>query len=208
MRIVNARTAVAVGLLGALLAGAVAYGVGANQPAPARATTVAVVDLEKTFKQSKKYRDAETRLKRQIAEGQQRLNAIAREINEKNESLRELPASAPQRQTISDEVRRLAAEGQILEENLARKNNSELLAMFLEFHRDATAAIQVVAERDGFELVLLDDRGLRLPDGPSAAAADVAKMILQDKRVLFANERIDITDRVVNRMEVAAGAGG
>lgn len=66
-----------------------------------------------------------------------------------------------------------------------------------DLYPKATAAIQAYAAKEGYDVVLLDDRPMQLPD--SGSVKDYNEVI-QKKRVLFAKEGIDITDQLITVM--------
>ena len=70
-----------------------------------------------------------------------------------------------------------------------------------------TAAVAALAKKDGFDLILLDDRSINVPD--DASYAEVNNTIL-NKRVLFASDTIDLTQRLITMMnnDFSAGVGG
>ena len=75
--------------------------------------------------------------------------------------------------------------------------------MFRTLYESATAAVQRVAKLDGYQLVLLDDREIKFEADLSPAQVGP---VIQNKRILFAEDAIDITERVLTDMNNAFNA--
>ena len=66
-----------------------------------------------------------------------------------------------------------------------------------DLYPKAVAAIQAFAAREGFDLILLDDRPISMPE---AGTVKDYNDVIQRKRVLFARDGMDITDQLVTIM--------
>ncbi|MFY7895365.1 MAG: OmpH family outer membrane protein, partial [Phycisphaerales bacterium] len=66
-----------------------------------------------------------------------------------------------------------------------------------ELYGKVTKAIEEVAKREGYSLVLLDDRGIELSPQMSS---DAVNQVILNKRILFADGSLDITDRIATVM--------
>jgi Skp family chaperone for outer membrane proteins len=66
-----------------------------------------------------------------------------------------------------------------------------------DLYPKATAAVQAYAAKEGYDVVLLDDRPMQLPD--SGSVKDYNEVI-QKKRILFAKDGVDITDQLITVM--------
>jgi Skp family chaperone for outer membrane proteins len=60
-------------------------------------------------------------------------------------------------------------------------------------------AIDAFAKREGYDLVLLDDRAIELPPNFAATAAEL-NPIIEKKRILYAKDGMDVTDRLITIM--------
>jgi Skp family chaperone for outer membrane proteins len=67
-----------------------------------------------------------------------------------------------------------------------------------ELYAKASVAISEVAQRDGYDLILLDDRPLELTEFSSV---NQLREEVLSKRILFAAPTLDITQRVLTAME-------
>jgi Skp family chaperone for outer membrane proteins len=70
---------------------------------------------------------------------------------------------------------------------------------FNRLYGKATEAVQSLAKKEGIDIVLLDDRAITLPALGNSRTGDVMKT-MENKRVMYAREGLDITDRVINLM--------
>lgn len=79
--------------------------------------------------------------------------------------------------------------------------NSQIIR---DLYAKVTKAIEDVAKREGYTLVLLDDRAISLTPQMSS---DAVNQVILNKRILFADESINITQRIATVMnnEYAAG---
>jgi Skp family chaperone for outer membrane proteins len=66
-----------------------------------------------------------------------------------------------------------------------------------DLYPKAVSAVQALAAKEGFDIVLLDDRPIGMPD--TGTVKDYNDVI-QRKRVLFAKDGMDITDQLVTIM--------
>ena len=69
-------------------------------------------------------------------------------------------------------------------------------------------AVAALAKKEGLDIVMLDDRSVRMPQLGSAGLNEIVRT-MDNKRVIYAREGLDLTDRVINLMneQFEAGAG-
>ncbi len=170
-------------------------------------TAVAVVNMERLFDS---LNELKVRNQSLDAEGQA-YTAQMKELDAKVKSLEadlkeKIPAT--ERQKRAEKSAELAEARGILKVRMdlaqgimERKSNDVIRDMY-----DKTSkAIKDFAEREGFDLVLLDDRSLDLPEG--GTSVNLNKAIL-DKRILFAKPALDVTDRLISQMNAEYTSGG
>ncbi len=75
-----------------------------------------------------------------------------------------------------------------------------------ELYEKAMAAIDAFARREGYDLVLFDDRALKLPDLGVATNSEL-NSLLEARRVFYARDGMDITDRIVTWMNQQYASG-
>jgi hypothetical protein len=69
------------------------------------------------------------------------------------------------------------------------------------------AAIDTFAKKEGFDLVLVDDRAIVMPPMGSSTEREV-NGLANTREVLFARDGLDVTDRLISWMNTAYAAGG
>jgi len=108
-----------------------------------------------------------------------------------------LPAeSRERRQKAADaaEAKKMAEARHTIYQALIDLDNGELIrAMYTKI----VASINSFSQKEGIDLVMLDDRGITLPTSATQSQVNSA---IQAKRVLFASDTIDITDRLAKIM--------
>lgn len=181
-----------------LLAG---FGVGALQQGTSRvqpATAIAVVDFSKVLDalQEPKDRDADRRARAQ---------QLTEELNRDKERLLKLEEEINKMKADTPEWRDMVLRG--LQESAALRARQETHQAFLdreklEFLREIYAKVSEtvnrIAKRDGWEIVIIDDRSIRIP--PTEAGRNSIDAAIASKRVIFAAERVDLTSQVITQM--------
>lgn len=190
----------AIVLAGAMILGAAGLSNGASHSLVATPTSVAIVDIQAMFKEG----------------------ALA-ELTALNDTLK---ASGQQRQIelnkMSDEMTKLKKDIEIAGKDSPERTELQARWFVKQSTYDATAkayqllidyekadvlrtiynrildSSKALAERDGIDLVLVDDRSLEIPNGSVPPKAISESM--QARRVLYANEAIDITQRLITLM--------
>ncbi|HEX2839252.1 MAG TPA: OmpH family outer membrane protein [Phycisphaerales bacterium] len=191
------------GLFGA----AVAHSASPAPYAAAAPTAVAVVNLERLFENLTELKERNTQLETvretyltQVKELDAKAKSLEAELKEK------IPASDRQKRAekaaeLTEARAILKVRTELLEGNMERKN-AEIIR---DLYDKSTKAIADFAAREGYDIVLLDDRSLELPE--SGTVNNINSVILS-KRILFAKPGVDVTDRLVSQMntEYASGA--
>ena len=192
--------ALSVAGLGIFRAGAVA----APAAWPPPATSVAVVDMEKLMGNSSEVKARNESLAKWVEPEQAKLQALADDLKKKKAALELLSKESP------DYIPNLV-EAKKVENNLegSRKLAQDMVDlkkgdMLREVYKKAVSAVDSLAKREGWQIVLLDDRNLKIPQ--VATDRDVNSVIL-NKRILFADDSVDITARVIVEMNNAFNAG-
>jgi Skp family chaperone for outer membrane proteins len=180
---------------------------GGAPQATAAPTRVALVDLERLMAGLNELKDR-NKTADAAREGYfQELKKIQEELKTMEINLKDnIPREATQeRMNMRADI---LEKRQLLEFRTKRYDtlwDQQLGVIIRDLYTKTTRQIDAFAKREGFDLVLLDDRAIKLPE--EAGMKDVNGLIL-NKRVLFASDALDITDRLVQVMnnEYAAGA--
>ncbi|MEM8782005.1 MAG: OmpH family outer membrane protein [Planctomycetota bacterium] len=162
-------------------------------------TAVATVDLNAVITQSKG--SAAQEQVRAGREAQRQEEGTA--LNERVQKLRaDLDLLAPGSQARLDkekELRELAVEAQVWQQVAQAEEQASRSREFLQLYEAANDAVAAVARDRGVDVVLTAGQ---LPDLAQLARADAQQIaaILQNRKVLFNSETVDITQAVLARM--------
>lgn len=163
-------------------------------PEPAR---IATVNLEKLVEGLQEIKDRDGAVRAKGQERQSEINSLTDELKKIDTELEALPkGSKERREKVAKglELRRLADARLNVYQQLINLEKGEILADIYKKIGDTAAKL---AEREGYDLILMDDRVIKLPE--NAQDSDV-NMAIQAKRVIYARDSIDITDRLLTVM--------
>lgn len=170
----------------------------AMAPAPAP-TTVGLVNLEALMNNLTELKDRNAEVKIISDEMIAKRTKLAEEVKEIEAQLStSVPAS-----NMQERVRmtaELAEKRQLLKirsEGFSAQIDVINAQIIRELYGKVTKAIEEVAKREGYSLVLLDDRGIELSPQMSS---DAVNQVILNKRILFADGSLDITDRIATVM--------
>lgn len=163
----------------------------------ARPTAVALVDLERLINGLDEFNTMQNRVQPLVQELQGELTRLEGQINDLAAEMDLLPAGDTTRVALERDRRKqvLIAEQRaaINQQLINLRFGDEIRAIYLK----TLDTIEDIAERDGYDLVIVDDRNVRIPQGVDA---DRAQAFISRKRILYAAGTIDLTDRVMARM--------
>lgn len=201
---------------GLSLAGALgAMATSTSMPAPPPPAVVAVVNVQTVINGLKE-------LKFQIDDAAKRTEARQKDVREaydKAQSIKTelemLPKDTPDKPLDAlDAQRRLLKEATLIEAQqtaAAKKSIADDLAeyelgtVFGSLYDKTLRAVEDYSGRNGIDLVLLDDRTITVP---IPAKKGQVEAVVQEKDVLFASGRIDITNDIIAQMNAEFDAGG
>lgn len=197
-------------VLGAALLTTLAWQAGANAARPpANPTAVAVVNLpkvlqsldERTVRQDAMSKATESRQK-QLDELTKRIEALTLELDPKEGGTIK-PGTAEYRDKLI-QLRELQvtldARFKLLEQVLSFERGTIMRELYVKID----SAVTRIANRDGYDVVLLDDTDFKLPN--EASQDDMNRAILS-RSVLYRHNSIDITDQVVQLLNNEFKAG-
>jgi Skp family chaperone for outer membrane proteins len=186
-------------LLGASLIGATAWTVTArpaeSAPAPTPAT-IAVVEIARLMNGLDELKERNEVGKARGVDLEKKLNEVRQTIKDiENELETVIPKTDTKRRTqrMADKFEAenlLKARFQAYQQILDIENGD----IIREIYAKATVAIDDFAKKNGYDLVLLDDRGMILPE---ISGQDRLKAVIENKRILFAKPELDITERII-----------
>lgn len=189
-------------LIGFSLVGVLAWSAtGGGLPAERRAapTAVGVLNLDVLFADLTELQTRREALQAKLKEVEAEPARLLEEMRRIDEELSTLNLS-PQEQLD----RRLRL-GVLNQQHQAQVKAAQLLIeiemgrLFREAYQKALPVIERVAQREGLDFVLLDDRAIKVPEGQNASSRDVQAAILA-RQVLYAAESVDVTKLVAGEM--------
>lgn len=169
----------------------------------AQPTSVAVVNVERALNELDELAAMNKALEERAGTRQEQVNSLQEEAKELKAELDLLPTNDKRRR----EIRARMFE---LNETVKARFNAYQTLIDIEkgeiirpLYTKLLASIQEVAAKEGYELVIFDDRSLQIPEGVQA----VVNEAIQQKSILYAADRLDITDQVVLLMNNKFQAG-
>lgn len=204
-------------LLIAVLLCIVAYQAGANRTiAPVQPATVATVDLPRVLEGLSQRSNAEAELRQMAAR-------INEERGQREQELTRLEADHEQLRRAAVDNPAAGAEADSVEERLVYETlryrawmqfsneqvDLEQALILQDLYRVVKQSLAEMAESEGYDLVLIDDAGGELTIDPNSRATRTAQIEQQmmSRLMLYADNAIDITDDLVERMNNAYRSG-
>jgi len=187
----------------------VSWGVGAGT-SPTRQTAepvaAAVVDLELVQQGLEEWAFRDAKRKERAQGLQDELYTLAQDLKVKQENANTLPKGESRRNAVM-KILELQSNLKFKKELYQQLIDIEQGDLIRKMYDKIVAAASDVAEEEGFDLVLVDDRKISSPD---EATQQQVTAVLMQRRVLYASSRVDITDRLIAKMnnEFAAESAG
>ncbi|MCA9307353.1 MAG: OmpH family outer membrane protein [Phycisphaerales bacterium] len=176
-----------------------------NTPSP---TSVAVVDIAAVLDRLDEKIDQEQNLKRVAEERRDFVKGMTDKIDSLKSELAILPADSEEARTKREEVVRLEAQRRIEAEIAAQVVESLQVTKQVELVRKIMDASKRVAQRDGWSIVLTDDRNAaNAPEGQQFRI-DQQLQLLAQQTVIAADNLTEITEEVIRLMNNEYKAGG
>jgi outer membrane protein len=172
----------------------------------AEPTKIAVANTAKIFSEMQELKDLKTKMEseRKLLEG------VDRETREKINALKSardaLKSDTPQYQDKNAELLKAAIEyetwGKLNQANFQREQKLQMKMLFKRIED----AVTEVAKQKGFDLVLTDQRP-DLPDDIENISVDQLRSLINARSVLFASEKVDISNDVLAALDSKYRAG-
>ncbi|MEL7474363.1 MAG: OmpH family outer membrane protein [Planctomycetota bacterium] len=188
-----------IALLGVVAAWSHARASAAAARQMASPSVVALVDLERLINNLDQFKQMQSRIQPMVDQLQTELDTIVQDLQDLDSQYTITPETDnTQRTAIERDMRKLdaiAGQRKAINEQLISLRQGDELRMIYESVR---ASISTLAEREGYDLVIVDDRNIRVPE--RNADAGTVQNVISRKRVLFASNEVDITDRLISLM--------
>lgn len=186
----------ALGVVGLIASGAANGAANAISSLVATPSAVAIIDLQKLYAEGKlaELTALNERLRSRGQERQTQIDQMAQKLEQLGKEAELKPKRSAERLEIEAQgvVLKAQYEAQVRAfQSVIDVEKGDVLRIMYTKILEAT---KQVAERDGFDVVLLDDRSVQIPDG--LVPNNVVQQTMQSRRVLFAKDQLDITERV------------
>ncbi|MCC6427375.1 MAG: OmpH family outer membrane protein [Phycisphaerales bacterium] len=168
-------------------------------PAPLAApkSSVAVINLEHLMAKLDETKSLNADLKITFDNRQKELDDLINKAKALEEEIKILPEESKERRLKSAQLYETGTLAKTRQGILQRLIDTDKGELVRGIYLKVTAAVDAFAKKEGIDIVLLDDRGITLR---SSGTQDEMNAVIQAKRILFAAEPLDITDRVANIM--------
>jgi Skp family chaperone for outer membrane proteins len=167
-------------------------------PAPVQAKSgVAVVNLERLMEKLDEVKALNDELKISFDERQKQLTELSERVKSLEAEVKLLPAEDKGRRLKYAEYLETLQIANARKEIYQRLIDLDKGDLIRRMYNKMQQSVGAFAAKEGFEMVVLDDRGIELPE---QGTQDQMNAAIQAKRVLFAADALDVTDRVANWM--------
>jgi Skp family chaperone for outer membrane proteins len=173
----------------------------ATMAVAANPTAVAMVNVEKVFDRLDESADWQIQIRQLASSVQEEGRARAADVERMRKELEPM-AEGPDRQRLLDELAlkqlRLEEWGRLKQLEIDRERS----LMWQKMYRAVREEAAKVAESEGYQLVLVDDSGIEIRTSRevNAPLEIQAQQQIASLRVLYAASAIDITEKVVVRI--------
>ncbi len=161
---------------------------------PAQPTAVATVDLPAILDGLEEKGRHEAELQAVIQTSQAKLDDLTKRLENIQADLEALPRDTPEWRAKFYEGLELQQQAEVRKQTLTQtislQRGESLRTLYLKIE----SGITKIAEREGYDIVLLDDSKFPLPQ--QAADSNMERAILS-KTVLYAHDSVDITQAVI-----------
>lgn len=175
----------------------------ANQASPAPKSSVAVVNLEKTFNGLEEWVAVEAELLAMGSELEEEAVRRREEVEEMLADTEDYPIGSEKYKEAERRYEMAALEFQayvaLHQGRRMEYNDTQIKAVYDKIKSTAMA----MADERGFDLILVDDSVVPIPED----SKDILSQI-SSRRVLFAREQMDITEALITKMNADFRAGG
>jgi Skp family chaperone for outer membrane proteins len=189
----------AAGLFGAVAGQRTARGASEGVAAArASATAVAIVDLERVMMGLKEKEKREGEMKDRIVAFQGTMDDLKKQLDGLSKQLELTPKeNVAQVREIKQKQIELAAQAEARKQALQTLISLETGEILRSMYMKINGAVDRIAEKDGWDMVLLDNRSIKIPETVTDREIN---FIIQSRTVLHAANSVDITDDVITLM--------
>ena len=170
-------------------------------PSPA---TVAVIDLERVFAELDELSSAQVDLNNRGQDMTKLNEEKLSQLKMLEDNLSAFAAGTPAMATAEEELLTATIEYETWVKVQERLVDREKALVLEKVYNSVKQAVASMAEQEGYDLVLLNDSIKPLMRGPEQAV----QQQISARRILYANNTIDVTEELITRMNNMFNAGG
>jgi len=160
-------------------------------------SAVAVVDLSKLLEGLDERKFLEADLNKEIALRQAELNGIVDEIKLLQDDIKLLVEGDPKTIQMIRDFRIKEVQAKALNQFVQEQLSYEKGKMLATIYNKIQTAVCDIAERDGWDIVMIDDSG---PSLPELATEQQMNQLILSRRILCSAKGVDITEHVKTLM--------
>lgn len=183
----------------------------ASAVARAPATPVAVIDLVGVITQLNEYNDVKAKFDAAADVKAAEIENLTAEIEGLQEDLKSYDSNSDAYDQTLRELNMKMGFRELRGTMLIRWQAEDNARVLTELYEKALKAVEAVAKRDGWDVVIHAGQGLIVPRNPNVraeAAMDFVENFIQTRRVIYSSDAVDISDSVVQLMNNQYAAGG
>ncbi len=158
---------------------------------------IGLVNLDTLMDKLEEAKAKKSELESKGKDRQAQLDEIVNRLKKAKQDLDLLPPDSPQRIEKGVEVIELQAQAEGKKNALQTVINIENGKVVKDLYLKVVAAAERLAQKEGLDLVMMDDRVMELPPGGSDRDMNMA---IQSKRVLFAQKGMEVTEQLATLM--------
>lgn len=183
----------------------------ASSVARATPTPVATVDLVAVITQLDEFKVIDQRIQADVEKKSNEIKQLTQEIEGLTADMERLdPASDAYDQIFRERNMKMGFR-ELRGSMLVKWQQEDTARVLTDLYEKALKAVEDVAKRDGWEVVIHGGQPLMVPRNPNVraeAAVDFVENFIQTRRVIYASESVNITKSVVQHMNNQYAAGG
>jgi Skp family chaperone for outer membrane proteins len=176
----------------------------------APASPVATVDLVSVITQLDEFKAIDAKIKAEGAKKTAEIEQLSEEIEGLQEDLKRLDPNSDAYDDTFRELNMKAGFRELRGTMLIRWQSEDNARVLTELYEKALKAVEAVAKRDGWEIVIHRGQSLTVPRNPNVRAEnamDFVENFIQTRRVIYSGESVDISSSVVQHMNNQFAAG-
>lgn len=183
----------------------------ASAVARAPATPVATVDLVGVIRQLDEYTTIKAKFAAEADAKTAEIEKLTAEIDGLQEDLNSYDPNSDAYDQTFRELNMKAGFRELRGTMLIRWQAEDNARVLTELYEKALEAVDAVAKRDGWDVVIHAGQSLTVPRNPNVraeAAMDFVENFIQTRRVIYSSDAVDISSSVAQLMNNQYAAGG